>query len=57
MNWRSGVIWKRHTGEVVHLDDEPNPVLAEHACTRRCEEMNVVPPMDAETIAAIDAPP
>lgn len=51
------LIWNRHTGEVVYLEEESNPALAEHRCSRRCEEMNAVPAMDAETIAAIDETP
>lgn len=53
-NW---LIWNRHTGEIVHIEGEPNPALAEHACSKRCEELNAVPPIDAETIAAIDMTP
>ena len=53
-NW---LIWHRHTGEIVHIENEPNPALAEHVCRRRCEEMNAVPPMSAETLAAIDMTP
>ncbi len=50
-------IWNRHTGEVVYVEDEPNPALAEHVCSKKCEEMNKVPPMDAATIEAIDQTP
>jgi hypothetical protein len=50
-------VWNRHTGEVVYIEDERNPALAESACSKKCEELNRVPAMDAETIQAIDDTP
>ncbi|MGY3582187.1 hypothetical protein ACVIGB_000888 [Bradyrhizobium sp. USDA 4341] len=51
------LIWNRHTGEVVYLEDEANPALAEDICRKRCEQLNAVPPITAELIAAYDATP
>lgn len=52
------IIWHRHTGEVVYIETEPNPCLAESACDAKCHELNGLDPWpDAETIAAIDATP
>jgi hypothetical protein len=51
------LVWNRHTGEIVYLEDEANPALAEHACRQRCEQMNAVPPVTEVLLAAYDATP
>lgn len=52
------IIWHRHTGEIVHIEDDPHPVFGPQKCTKKAHELNGVPEFpDPETLAAIDATP
>jgi hypothetical protein len=54
-NW---IIWHRHTGEIVHVETEPNSCIAEHQCSDKCHQLNGLEPWpSAEVLADIDATP
>jgi hypothetical protein len=46
-NW---IIWHRHTGEIVYIEEEPNLIVAEYKCSDKCHELNGLNPYPTQDI-------
>ena len=51
------IVWHRHTGLIVAVMDESNPVSNRYRASEHSDALNKLPPMTAEMAALLDSTP